>query len=97
MAETKTISLNQNYISHEFPSRVCLVCGKLEKEEAKVVFTGDAWLCGRCKSTLLKLIEDANTSNALNALEQENKEGKEEVTNRNVGKWIPVISAEEGE
>lgn len=30
------------------------------------------------------------TSNALNALEQENKEGKEELTGRNVGKWIPV-------
>lgn len=68
MIETKTISvdaellptstLNQNYILHEFPSRVCLVCGKLEKEEAKVVFTGDAWLCNRCRSVLLKLIKE---------------------------------------
>jgi hypothetical protein len=68
MSEIKTIpidaellptsTLNQNYILHEFPSRVCLVCGKLEKEEAKVVFTGDAWLCGRCKNTLLKLVEE---------------------------------------
>lgn len=74
MGETKTIQLNQNYISHEFPSRVCLVCGKLEKEEAKVVFTGDAWLCGRCKSTLLKLIEDANTSNALDCVEESEEE-----------------------
>ena len=72
MSETKTISvdaellptstLNQNYRLYEFPSRMCLVCGelerKLEKKEAIVVRTSDAWLCDRCKNTLLKLIKE---------------------------------------
>ena len=68
MSEIKTIpidaellptsTLNQNYILHEFPSRVCLVCGKLERKEATVVNTGTAWLCDRCKNTLLKLIKE---------------------------------------
>ena len=102
MIETKTIpvdaellptsSLNQNYSLYEFPSRACLVCGKTEKENARIVYSDGAWLCDRCRSTLLKLINDfnatSNASNALNALEQENKEGKEEVTDRNVGRWM---------
>ena len=75
MAEIKTISLNPNYFS-EPPSRVCLVCEKLEKTGANLVYTDGAWLCDRCKSTLRKLIKDfnatSNASNALNALEQDN-------------------------
>ena len=57
MGEIKTIHLNTNY-SYEFPSRICLVCEKLEKEGATVVYTSDAWLCDRCKNTLLKLIKE---------------------------------------
>lgn len=57
MAEIKTISLNPNYFS-EPPSRACLVCGKLEKEEAKVANASIPWLCDRCKNTLLKLIKE---------------------------------------
>lgn len=87
MIETKTIpvgaellptsTLNQNYrLYDEFPSRVCLVCEKTEKENARIIYSDGAWLCDRCKSTLLKLINDfnatSNASNALNALEQEN-------------------------
>ena len=53
-----TSTLNQNYRLYEFPSRICLVCGKLEREEATVVHTGDAWLCDRCRSVLLKLIKE---------------------------------------
>lgn len=82
MIETKTITLNPNYFS-ESPSRACLVCGKTEKENARIVYSDGAWLCDRCRSTLLKLIEDfnatSNASNALNALEQENKESKHDV------------------
>jgi hypothetical protein len=41
---------------------MCLVCGelerKLEKKEAIVVRTSDAWLCDRCRSALLKLIKE---------------------------------------
>ena len=73
MIETKTIpvdaellptsTLNQNYRLYDyFPSRMCLVCGelerKLEKKEAIVVRTSDAWLCDRCRSVLLKLIKE---------------------------------------
>lgn len=57
MAETKTISLNPNYFS-EPPSRICLVCEKTEKENARIVYSDGAWLCNRCKSTLLKLIKE---------------------------------------
>lgn len=57
MIETITIPLNPKR-SYDFPSRICLVCGKLEKEEATVVNAGDAWLCDRCKNTLLKLIKE---------------------------------------
>lgn len=53
----KTIPLDPNY-SYEFPSRICLVCGKLEREGAKVATTGEAWICDRCKNTLLKLIKE---------------------------------------
>lgn len=76
MIETKTISLNPNYFN-EPPSRVCLVCEKTEKENARIIYSDGAWLCDRCKSTLLKLIKDfnatSNASNALNALEQESE------------------------
>lgn len=69
MIETKTIpvdaellptnTLNQNYRLYDyFPTRICLVCGKLEREAAKVVCTGDAWLCDRCRNTLLKLVKE---------------------------------------
>ena len=57
MAEIKTISLNPNYF-YELPSRICLVCEKLEMEEANVVYSDGAWLCDRCKNTLLKLIKE---------------------------------------
>ncbi len=81
MIETITIPLNPNY-SYEFPSRICLVCGKLEREAAKVVCSGDAWLCDRCRNTLLKLIKDsnaaANTSNALNAFRPKPPKGNED-------------------
>ena len=80
MIETKTISLNPNYFS-EPPSRACLVCERLERKDANLVYTDGAWLCGRCRETLLKLIDDANTSNALNALDcvEERKKGEAEV------------------
>ena len=56
------------------PTRQCLVCGTLENYSASMTAVDESlpWLCDRCKSTLLKLIEDTNTSNALNALEQDN-------------------------
>ena len=54
-------------------SRACLVCGETERYSspatATIVDTSVPWLCDRCKSTLLKLIDDANASNALNALD----------------------------
>ena len=55
----------------ELPTRQCLVCGTLENYSASVTAcdTSLPWLCDRCRNTLLKLIEDANTSNALNALD----------------------------
>lgn len=53
-----TSSLNKNYILYEYPSRICLVCEKLEREEATVVRTDNAWLCDRCRETLLKLIKE---------------------------------------
>lgn len=63
-----------NYTS--LPTRQCLVCGTLENYSVSMTAVDESlpWLCDRCRSTLLKLIEDANTSNALNALEQENSE-----------------------
>lgn len=57
MIETITIPLDPNY-SYEFPTRICLVCGKLEREEATVANAGAAWLCDRCKNALLKLIKE---------------------------------------
>ena len=79
MTEIKTISLNPNYFS-EPPSRACLVCERLERKDANLVYTDGAWLCDRCRSTLLKLIDDANTSNALNALGCVESEGEDEHT-----------------
>ncbi len=63
-----------NYTS--LPTRQCLVCGTLENNSVymAVIDASLPWLCDRCKNTLLKLINDFNASNALNALEQENKE-----------------------
>ena len=72
MSEIKTISidaellptstLNQNYTLYEPPSRMCLVCGELERKlegkKAIVVRTSDAWLCDRCRSALLKLVKE---------------------------------------
>lgn len=60
------------------PTRQCLVCGTLENYSVSmtVIDASLPWLCDRCRGTLLKLIDDANTSNALNALEQENKGGE---------------------
>lgn len=59
MTETKTITipLSSKY-AYERPSRICLVCEKLEREDAKIASTGDAWLCDRCKNVLLKLIKE---------------------------------------
>ena len=57
MAEIKTISFNPNYFN-EPPSRVCLVCEKTEKENARVIYDKGAWLCDRCRSALLKLIAE---------------------------------------
>lgn len=53
------------------PTRQCLVCGTLENYSVSMtaVDTSLPWLCDRCRSALLKLIDDANTSNALNALD----------------------------
>ena len=67
-----------------FPTRQCLVCGTLENYSVSMTAVDISlpWLCDRCRETLLKLIEDANTSNALNALEQ----GNEELTDTNVVK-----------
>ena len=58
------------------PTRQCLVCGTLENYSVSMtaVDTSLPWLCDRCKSTLLKLIEDANTSNALNCVESEEED-----------------------
>ena len=53
----ETISLNPNYFN-ETPSRACLVCEKTEKENARIIYSDGAWLCDRCKSTLLKLIKE---------------------------------------
>ena len=60
------------------PTRQCLVCGTLENYSVSmaVVDTSLPWLCDRCRNTLLKLIEDANTSNALNALDCVESEGE---------------------
>ena len=57
MNKTITIPLNTNY-SYEFPTRQCLVCGELERKDATVVNAGAAWLCDRCKNTLLKLVKE---------------------------------------
>lgn len=65
-------------------SRVCLVCGETERYSspttATIVDTSLPWLCDRCRNTLLKLIEDTNTSNALNALDC--------VEERKTGEWV---------
>lgn len=55
-----------------YPTRQCLVCGTLENYTASMTAVDESlpWLCDRCRSTLLKLIDDANTSNALNALDR---------------------------
>lgn len=44
------------------PTRRCLICEKLENQNADVVDLGKVWLCDRCKSKLRELIgvsEDA--------------------------------------
>ena len=78
----KYLPLNYHY------SRACLVCGEIERCSYPATATivvgvdaGKAWLCDRCRETLLKLIDDANTSNALNALDcvEERKKGEAEV------------------
>lgn len=64
------------------PTRQCLVCGTPENYSVSmtVVDTSLPWLCDRCKSTLLKLINDfnatSNASNALNALDCVESEGE---------------------
>ena len=39
------------------PSRTCLVCGCLETPKAPTVNMERAWLCKKCKSALLKVVE----------------------------------------
>ena len=38
------------------PTRVCLVCERMENPDATIVHGGVAWLCPECKSRLKKLI-----------------------------------------
>ena len=57
MNKTITIPLDPSY-SYELPTRICLVCEKLEREGAVVANTSEAWLCDKCKNTLLKLIKE---------------------------------------
>ena len=58
MNEIKTIKLNPNYFNAT-PSRVCLVCEKLEIEGANLVYADGAWLCDKCKKALLKLVKES--------------------------------------
>lgn len=82
------------------PTRQCLVCGTLESYSVSTTIVDESlpWLCDRCRGALLKLIKDFNaTSNASNALEQENKEDKNdtktptkctECPNHKTGEWL---------
>lgn len=49
--------LNSPYFETTTPTRRCLVCDCLENPKATTVRTESDWLCKRCKSVLLKVIE----------------------------------------
>ena len=42
------------------PTKACLVCGCFENPLAKVAYSDKAWLCDRCRSALLNVVERSN-------------------------------------
>lgn len=48
--------LRKGHPAYEMPSRVCLVCDRMERPGATIVNEGEAWLCRGCKSRIKRLI-----------------------------------------
>lgn len=50
------VDLTSNF-SVSRPTRACLVCDRRENPKADTVIADAAWLCDKCKSALLKVVE----------------------------------------
>lgn len=66
MSEIKTFRetngfLNSPYCETTMPTRRCLVCDCLENPKATAVKKESAWMCNKCKSALLKVIQSEDT------------------------------------
>lgn len=49
------IKLSQRF-SQTAPTRICLLCDKVENLDATIIDTGTAWLCPECKDSLRKMM-----------------------------------------
>ena len=54
----KVISVDMPIFTISEPTRICLVCERKEEPLANAVYTDKAWLCGKCKAALLKVVEE---------------------------------------
>ena len=49
-----TVKLNESCTP--VPTRICLICDKLEHEAATTVISGRAWLCPECKQKIRQMM-----------------------------------------
>lgn len=49
-----TVNLNESCTP--VPTRICLICDKLEHEAATTVNSASAWLCPECKKKLKEIV-----------------------------------------
>ena len=70
MSETKTVELTDKTIRDMPPTRACLICGKPENPERRLVI-GYGWLCPECKGRLKKLLYDDVTFDVVVRLPKE--------------------------
>ena len=54
MSESMVIKLGQRF-SQTSPTRICLLCDKMENPDATIIDAGAAWLCPECKDSLRKM------------------------------------------
>lgn len=60
----KVISVDTPTFTISQPTRMCLVCERMEEPLAKAVCTDKAWLCDKCKAALLKVVEETEKGGA---------------------------------
>ena len=63
VGDTKWIQTNIDTAIKDIPSRICLVCDKLEHPDSSIADIGKVWICDECKKTLREIIKKRNEKN----------------------------------